>query len=292
MKEIKLVYSAMVLSVCAIAVSAGTAGLGVLGNSSKLDKLESQLGTLREQNQQLETKATHQALNRARIDELDIGLTALASVANVDRERLAKAIAVARGQYEPPEPIVEPVADPESSESVAQVKVVPERDVQGAAVSTHAPFAAIPATKTPEAHQTHAEKSQADNPFAAAMAEPSDGEAATATLSISSVPAKEIKKSTIKEVDAILGKRISENWYKPAGATGNLTAIIQLKMGRDGKVASVKLNKASGNAAFDSSAVQAVQSILEIAEVRGLSEADFNKAYANRNIQFTPQMGG
>jgi len=128
-----------------------------------------------------------------------------------------------------------------------------------------------------------------DNPFATPteVAEVATALSVTAALdSVAEIPV------SIAQVDGVLAKRISENWYKPANAAANLSAIVQLKMQRDGKVASVKLTKASGDAAFDKSAINAINSIGFIDEVKRLSDADFQKGYASRSIQFTPQMGG
>lgn len=294
LNESKINYVTLVLSACAIAVSAVSAGFSALGNSSNIDELRSKVNSLTAQNEQMSQRLDAQGDNRTRIDELDIGLTALASVTNVDLEKLAQAIAVARSQGQPAVQVdsstagtVESAPSADTDEPVTPPAQMADSG-QAPAPKVHGAGASV---AEPPVAKAGGEATAEDNPFANA-AGADNGSNAPGNLAITSEPAAEVKPTSIKEVDAILGKRISENWYKPEGARPELSAIIQLKMARDGKVASVSLAKASGDAAFDASVMQAVHSIVEITEVRGLSDVDFNKAYASRKIQFTPQMGG
>ena len=300
MRESKLTYIAIALSAGAFAVSIGTAGLSALANSSKIDKLSVEVATLRTENERIKPQLATLAENRSRIDELDIGLTALASVANIDRAKLATAIASARNSdarvadeigaaNEPAETskktVGEPVDAPASLTVPAHEVSLPKQAVKADQVSASA-ASALP--KPSQRVLAAAPEALEDNPFAADSGTSNKASGEVMTLAISTESGKNL---SIAEVDGILGKRISEKWYKPAGAREELSAIVQVKMSRDGKVTSVKLSKASGNEAFDTSVISAVQSIVAIDEVRRLSDADFKKAYENRSIQFTPKMG-
>lgn len=295
MKETKLSYIALAISVGALALCGVSGMLSVFPNSSRIDQLNHQVATLTEQNAQLRALAPHVGGNRARINELDVGLTALANVLKVDSAELSKAIAAVKAAQETEAAASSTIESPGNaplsvSPSQAQGPDTSERQAPKRPVSPPAssPKLATDASRrSPEPVSTATPLMGADNPFSAGLDSSNAGGEVSQALAVT--PAHELM--SIAQVDSILGKRLSSNWYKPAGVTDELSALIQLKMSRDGKVATARIGKSSGNSAFDTSALSAVQSIGAIEEVRQLSDADFQKAYASRYIQFTPQMG-
>lgn len=307
LKETKLSYIALAISVGALALCGVSGMLSVFPNSSRIDQLNHQVATLTEQNAQLRALAPHVGGNRARINELDVGLTALANVLKVDSVELSKAIAAVKAAQEteayaaklagrPPEGAVSSTTESPGnaplsvSPSQTQGPDTSERQASKRPVSPRgsSPKLATDASRrSPEPVSTATPLMGADNPFSAGLDSSNAGGEVSQALAVT--PAHELM--SIAQVDSILGKRLSSNWYKPAGVTDELSALIQLKMSRDGKVATARIGKSSGNSAFDTSALSAVQSIGAIEEVRQLSDADFQKAYASRYIQFTPQMG-
>lgn len=276
MNESKLTYIALVLGGGALAVSVASAALSALPNSNKIAALAIEVADLRKQNTSLTDQLSIANQNRSRIDELDIGLTAMANVMNIDRQQLAKAMMEMK------------TAD--SMNGQAQVNRAESlKAVQPSPVSKQQATSPAGASAGKQSASDPESLIELDNPFA---------DAPTASiLAGGEIPApiavvqSGAPKLTIAHVDSILAKRISEKWFQPAGAAANLSALIQMKMTRDGKVDSVVLTRPSGNAEFDTSVINAVKSIGAIAEVQHLSDADFEKAYANRIIQFTPQMG-
>jgi TonB family protein len=297
----KLNYLSLVLASGAFVMCAATAGLSALPNSSNIAKQQQQLDTLTQENADLKAKLAGGIDNRHRIDELDVGLTAITQVANIDREKLSRAITaikVADGKHVAS---TAPTAELEGIQGKAIVLAATLSKPAGAAAPTPKPASPPVSTPAPAAEpddERQAEQAMAsapetpiDNPFAAPVGSSSAADTA-APLSIASEKAAPTTPLTIAQVDSILAKRISENWYKPANAKDSLNAVVLVKMSRDGKVASAKIVKASGNDAFDTSIISAVNSIMAIKEVAQLSEADYKKAYASRPIQFTPQMGG
>lgn len=322
MKDSKLSYLALTCSVGAVVLCSVSSMLSVFPNSSKIDALSHQVQTLTDENTRLVAAAAAGGENRMRINELDVGLTALANVMKIDRTELARAIAAAKAGQEadasadqPPQHSVQPeVSRTAPVLAAAQPNVAPESDkpaqpqeqaivsAQGNPVSGEAhghnnppqqvdkrKVTAAQAAPQPESNVGSASLLGADNPFVSPSDTSSAGGAVPSALEVAASKPEAI---TIAQVDGVLGKRLSSNWYKPAGAADDLSTIVQLKMSRDGKVATVRLSKSSGNSAFDNSAINAVKSIGTIDEVRQLSDADFQKAYASRSIQFTPQMGG
>ena len=88
----KLNYLSLVLAAGAVVVSVATAGLSVLPNSSNISRLQQQANSWEQEKATLVAQLAGGHDNRARIDELDVGLTALAQVANIDHEKLGKTI--------------------------------------------------------------------------------------------------------------------------------------------------------------------------------------------------------
>lgn len=286
-------FVALTLAVGAVAVSTLAAGLSALPNSANINSLSQEVATLKASNKRLEQQLEVAIQNRSRIDELDVGLLAIATVLKIDRQELANAMAAAKG-----EDVAVTTLENGDSGAIAvtaATAVIDKPQTQTASALNQGEASsseAIADSQAPTPNREPIELAVAlgsDNPFAAAS-EPVESPTAL-SVSVAPDPAP-VRPVSIAQVDGVLAKRISENWYKPAGAAENLSAIVQLKMQRDGKVASVKLTKASGDAAFDNSAINAINSIGFIDEVQQLSDADFQKGYASRSIQFTPQMGG
>lgn len=294
MKESKLTYIALTLAAAGAVVSLATAGLSTLPQGARINTLSQQVEAVTRDNKALQDQLETMRQDRTRIDELDVGMVALASVLKVDRVELAKAIAAAKSVKQ---------ATPHTAEVPAGQPQVP-----GASQSASASSPAVASTKendqppAPKEPPVHSDKAGqvaslgADNPFSGS---PEANDPPTA-LTIAAAPqepapapvAAPLPPMTIQQVDGVLAKRISENWFKPAGVADNLSAIVQVNMHRDGKVASVKLAKASGSEAFDTSVISSIMSINALPEVQRLSDSDFKKGYASRAIRFTPQMGG
>lgn len=312
MKESKLSYIALALSVGAAALSGVSGMLSVLPNSNKIDVLAKQVQVLTEKNNQLIAMVGDVDMNRLKINELDIGMTAFANVMNIDRRELAKAINTLKARQAadavaakaPRQSSEDKGTQPANQQPVHVVSVdkasqeAPEQANPNAAINTSAstPSQQLskPAQVTEAARHTTEQSISgtplmgADNPFLAGLENTSAG--GNVAQAIAETPAL-AKSMTIAQVDAVLGKRLSSSWYKPAGEIDGLSTLIQLKMTRNGKVATARIAKSSGNSIFDNSALSAAKSIGTIEEVGQLSDADFKKAYESRPIQFTPQMG-
>jgi len=313
LKESKLSYIALALSVGAAAISGLSGMLSVLPNSSKIDVLTEQVQVLTEQNKRLSAIVSEVDMNRIRINELDLGMTAFANVLKIDRRELAKAFNSLKAQQaadakaataaqrssedkgsstttQPAEHQPVPVV---SQEMATQEAPEPSTSIEAISTSASAPSQqhskpAQPAQHTSEPSNSATPLMGADNPFSAGLDNTSAAGDVAQALAV--VPAL-AKSMSIAQVDAVLGKRLSSSWYKPAGEIEGLSTLIQLKMTRNGKVATARIAKSSGNSIFDNSALSAVKSIGTIEEVGQLSDADFKKAYESRPIQFTPQMG-
>lgn len=287
---------ALVLGGTSLLVSGLTAALMTVGYGGRIVDLEEKLalmgGTL--------TKTGLVATDTAgRVGELDIGLTALARVAKVDPIELSKGIAQERERIsseskaaDKPSTSAEsepaPAATAGSLQGTAPVEsAVSQAKAEEPAQPMLPPPA--PAPDEPMGVQNAAlELQEGDNPFAPLTEEAqAESRAAAKPLAIA-VKADPV---TVEKVDALLARRISESWVKPAGKIDDLSVAVEIRLGRSGNIADAKVLQSSGSKDFDASALAAIRAIGRIEEVSQLSEEDYQAAYAKRSILFTPELG-
>lgn len=295
-KNTKLTYIALVVSVGALVVCGATAALSAFPNSGNISKLQQQVQL---HNDLLTSQSVSGRDSRSRIDELDVGLTAIAHIAKIDPATLSKAIADVRAAEAKSKglsaaPAVQPAwpANPApAATEPGQPTSGPEPAQEPAKTTTPQP---VPDDgRANERAIVNGKATTPENPFTAESEQAVGAvEEAPAPLSIASVKAATAPAMSVAQVDTILAKRLVSSWYTPAGSKDDLNAVIQVKINRDGKVGEVKVVKPSGNERFDMSAVSALKSLDPISEVAQLSDADYKKAYASRSIRFTPKMGG
>jgi TonB family protein len=297
--ENKLGLIGVALGGTSLVITAVTAIMVTVGTGSEVAALKNEVATLRGQTEAVTDRGND---NARRISELDYGLTAMVKVQGVNLLDLEKAIKAQKASAAP-----SPIS--QSAVTVSRSTVVPAQVVQQAHSAPAVPAVTEAARQAPSKPATVPEQAKpkvqdaqpADNPFtqaaqAAGTAAPDapvdnpfnpvkDESSQAAPLAIKAEP------YTIERVDAVLGKRLSESWFKPAGNLAKLKAIVEMKVGRDGRIANVRVVQSSGSKPFDVSALNAIQGLGRIEEVAMLSEADYLKAYAKRSIEFTPDMG-
>lgn len=286
---------ALVLGGTSLLVSGLTAALMTVGYGGRIVELEERLalmgGTL--------TKTGLVATDTAgRVGELDIGLTALARVAKVDPIELSKGIALERERINsesksadkpsaPADSTPAPAATAGSLPGLAPAQdAVPQAKVAGPAQPMTSPPGHGPETATEQ--DAALELQGGDNPFAKLTEEIQAESKATAKPLAIAVKAEPV---TVEKVDALLAKRISESWVKPAGKIDDLSVAVEIRLGRSGNIADAKVLQSSGSKDFDASALAAIRAIGRIEEVSQLSEEDYQAAYAKRSILFTPELG-
>lgn len=286
---------ALVLGGTSLLVSGLTAALMTVGYGGRIVELEERLalmgGTL--------TKTGLVATDTAgRVGELDIGLTALARVAKVDPIELSKGIALERERINsesksadkpsaPADSTPAPAATAGSLPGLAPAQdAVPQAKVAGPAQPMTSPPGHAPETATEQ--DAALELQGGDNPFAKLTEEIQAESKATAKPLAIAVKAEPV---TVGKVDALLAKRISESWVKPAGKIDDLSVAVEIRLGRSGNIADAKVLQSSGSKDFDASALAAIRAIGRIEEVSQLSEEDYQAAYAKRSILFTPELG-
>ncbi|MDI6671951.1 cell envelope integrity protein TolA [Pseudomonas aeruginosa] len=97
---------------------------------------------------------------------------------------------------------------------------------------------------------------------------------------------------TPDKVDSLLVERISSNWHRPASAKDGMQVTIEIEMDRKGVIKQVRVHQSSGNKAFDTSAVKAIQDVKAIPEIASLPTVVYQSLYKNRKVLFTPESLG
>ena len=88
--------------------------------------------------------------------------------------------------------------------------------------------------------------------------------------------------------DDLIRQLVSQNWTRPPSARNGMVVVVRVNMLPDGTIANASVSRSSGDAGFDSSAVNAVRNVGRISEMQGLSPADF-APYRSFKMTFTPE---
>lgn len=82
---------------------------------------------------------------------------------------------------------------------------------------------------------------------------------------------------------------IQNNWSRPPSARNNMEAELIIQLVPTGEVVSVDVIKSSGNAAFDRSAVKAVEKADRFPELQNLPNRVFEQNFRRLRIKFRPE---
>lgn len=84
-------------------------------------------------------------------------------------------------------------------------------------------------------------------------------------------------------------QRVESSWGRPPSARSGMQCVLAIQLVPTGRIVSVTVVESSGNAAFDRSAVQAVQKVEVFPEVKEMSPETFERHYRNFKFKFNPQ---
>ncbi|MEX2365488.1 MAG: energy transducer TonB, partial [Pseudohongiellaceae bacterium] len=93
-------------------------------------------------------------------------------------------------------------------------------------------------------------------------------------------------------VDAVgyqIERAVERNWSRPPSARRGMQAILSVALVPTGGLTSVDIVESSGDAAFDRSAMQAVQRAAPFDAVRELEPAVFERNFRTFRFRFNPQ---
>jgi len=90
-------------------------------------------------------------------------------------------------------------------------------------------------------------------------------------------------------LDDLIVKLVSEQWRRPPSARNGMSVEVLIEMLPDGTITNASVSRSSGDAPFDSSAVQAVRNVGRIVEMQQLDRATFDRLYRQRRAVFKPE---
>jgi colicin import membrane protein len=90
-------------------------------------------------------------------------------------------------------------------------------------------------------------------------------------------------------LDDLIVLLVSQQWRRPPSARNGMSVEVLIEMLPDGTITNASVTRSSGDAPFDSSAVQAVRNVGRIAEMQDLDRATFDSLYRQRRAVFKPE---
>jgi len=90
-------------------------------------------------------------------------------------------------------------------------------------------------------------------------------------------------------LDDLIINLVSQQWRRPPSARNGMSVEVMIQMLPDGTITNASVTRASGDAAFDNSAVAAVRNVGRIPEMQQLDRATFDKMYRQRRVIFKPE---
>lgn len=82
---------------------------------------------------------------------------------------------------------------------------------------------------------------------------------------------------------------ISSNWIRPAGTRNGMEVELVVEFLADGRITNVRINKSSGYAAYDNSAVAAIRSVGRVREIQNLEHAVYERSFRQLRMAFKPE---
>ena len=99
----------------------------------------------------------------------------------------------------------------------------------------------------------------------------------------------QIDEATTQSYSALIAARIEQNWSRPPSARKGMQCELEIRMVPTGHVLDVRVTKSSGNAAFDRSAIQAVNKIERFNEVKDIPTRIFEQYFRTFKLSFNPK---
>ena len=100
--------------------------------------------------------------------------------------------------------------------------------------------------------------------------------------------ADEVGDQVAGNYDDLIRRYVAQVWNRPPSARNGMSVTVLVNMLPGGLISNVSVVRSSGDVAFDNSAVTAVRSVGQIAEMQGISSSDF-APYRSFKMTFTPE---
>lgn len=103
------------------------------------------------------------------------------------------------------------------------------------------------------------------------------------------IPQRDFSKCySVHECVKAIQVAITDNWSRPDSARNGIQVTINLSLLPDGSIKSISIGKASGNKAFDASAISATENAAPFTELSELDRKIFNKGFSKVELLFMP----
>ncbi|AQA20386.1 protein TolA [Halioglobus japonicus] len=170
---------------------------------------------------------------------------------------------VAKPKPKQPKPVAKPKPKPAPPKPKPQPKVEPKPEPKPEPRITEEELAAI---------------ARAD--LARAMAEEEEVLAAEAAVTADEMAAS---------YAALIQRTVINYWSRPPSARNGMEAVLIVQLVPTGEVVSVRLERSSGNSAFDRSAMNAVEKAGSFPELKNLPANEFEKNFRRFRLLFRPE---
>jgi colicin import membrane protein len=87
----------------------------------------------------------------------------------------------------------------------------------------------------------------------------------------------------------LIRKRIEQSWSRPPSARNDMEVLLTIQLIPTGEVVDVAVTKSSGSAAYDRSAIQAVQKVRQFPEIKQMPARVFEAEFRKFKLIFKPQ---
>lgn len=100
---------------------------------------------------------------------------------------------------------------------------------------------------------------------------------------------EETDQTTVGKYEAIIRQNIESKWSRPPSARNGMQVKLAIQLVPSGEVVSVNVIESSGDAAFDTAAVQAVQRVSRFSALAELETRLFEAYFRELNLLFKPE---
>ena len=111
-------------------------------------------------------------------------------------------------------------------------------------------------------------------------------EAETIREALSAANAQQAQEASNHFINTVR-RRVEQEWLIPSGASDSMSVTVQVRLGPSGEILTTAVAKSSGDAPFDSSAIQAIHTAAPFGELRNLPGTQ-QRNLRQFNLRFTP----
>jgi colicin import membrane protein len=113
--------------------------------------------------------------------------------------------------------------------------------------------------------------------------------AAAAAANAAAQQQQSVENQIVGQYMGLIQDLVSRSWTRPPGARNGMTAVVELRLTPTGEVVDRRIIQSSGNAAFDSSVLAAVDRVGTFSELQDMPPSVFERYFRVFNLVFSPE---